>query len=174
MSRENTFHSLGLMPALMGLGHLSPAIGAIHTATGEYHFPLRLLTLIGTISAAVDCRSNIYSFSHRLTNICVAMDTYKDLPRSSRPAKWIWSLWIYGLWAIVLACTITLDMETIYDIYRVLPLGLAWGVPCVPLYTTSKGWVLSKPKTLVSKTRTLPLLVLTYYRPSSLKASHWW
>ena len=55
MSRTNLFYSLGVMPALMGLGHLAPAIGAIHTATGSYQFSGRLLGLIGTISALVDC-----------------------------------------------------------------------------------------------------------------------
>jgi hypothetical protein len=44
-----------LMPAFMGLGHLAPAIGAIQTATGSYKFPGKLLWLIGTISAVVDC-----------------------------------------------------------------------------------------------------------------------
>ncbi|KAI3576199.1 hypothetical protein IWW34DRAFT_808112 [Fusarium oxysporum f. sp. albedinis] len=130
MSRTNTFYSLGVMPGLMGLGHLAPAIGAIQTATGSYHFPVRLLGLI-------------------------AMDTYKDLSPSNRPAKWIWNLWVYGLWAIVLACTATLDLHTIYDIYRVLPLGLAWGIPCVPLYSISKGWILSKPKTLLFEAKSL-------------------
>ena len=55
MSRTDTFYSLGLMPTLMGLGHLAPAIGAIQTATGSYQFPGRLLGLIGTVSALVDC-----------------------------------------------------------------------------------------------------------------------
>ncbi|KAF4456165.1 hypothetical protein F53441_1649 [Fusarium austroafricanum] len=138
MSRTNTFYSLGLMPALMGLGHLAPAIGAIQTATGSYHFPGRLLGLIGTISAVVD-----------------SMDTYKDLSPSIRPAKWIWNLWVYGLWAIVLACTVTLDTHTIYDIYKVLPLGLVWGIPCVPMYSGSKGWILNKPKTLLFEAKSL-------------------
>lgn len=61
MSRTNLFASLGLMPALMGLGHLAPAIGAIHTATGSYQFPGRVLGLIGTISALVDCKNSFYS-----------------------------------------------------------------------------------------------------------------
>lgn len=59
MSRTNLFASLGLMPALMGLGHLVPAIGAIHTATGSYQFPGRVLGLIGTISALVDCKHSL-------------------------------------------------------------------------------------------------------------------
>ncbi|KAJ4253842.1 hypothetical protein NW762_010237 [Fusarium torreyae] len=138
MSRTNTFYSLGLMPAFMGLGHLAPAIGAIQTVTGSYQFPAKLLGLIGTISAVVD-----------------SMDTYKDLPPSSRPSNWIWKPWAYGLWAIVLACTSTLDLETIYDIYRVLPLGLLWGIPCILLFSASKGFVLSKPKTLLFEAKSL-------------------
>ncbi|KAF4958034.1 hypothetical protein FSARC_11131 [Fusarium sarcochroum] len=138
MSRTNTFYSLGLMPAFMGLGHLAPAIGAIQTVTGSYQFPAQLLGLIGTISAAVD-----------------SMDTYKDLPPSNRPSNWIWKSWIYGLWAIVLACTVTLDLETIYDIYRVLPLGLLWGIPCIPMFSASKGLVLNKPKALLFEAKSL-------------------
>lgn len=79
------------------------------------------------------------------------MDTYKDLSPSDRPSKLIWNIWVYGVWSIVLACTLLLDLKTIYDIYRVLPLGLLWGIPCVPAYTATKGWILSKPKTLVSE-----------------------
>lgn len=55
MSRTNLLYSLGVIPVFMGLGHLAPAIGAIHTATGSYRFPGRLFGLIGTISALVDC-----------------------------------------------------------------------------------------------------------------------
>ena len=44
------------MPILMGLGHLIPAIGAIHTATGSYQFPSAVLGMIGTAAALVDCR----------------------------------------------------------------------------------------------------------------------
>ncbi|KAK7415564.1 hypothetical protein QQX98_005810 [Neonectria punicea] len=138
MSRTNTFYSLGLMPALMGLGHLAPAIGAIQTATGSYQFPGKLLGLIGTISAVVD-----------------SIDTYKDIAQTSRPSKWVWKTWVYGLWAIVLACTVTLDLQTAYEIYRVLPLGLLWGVPCIPRFSTSKGLALSKPKTLLVEAKSL-------------------
>ncbi|KAM5344085.1 hypothetical protein ACJ41O_012622 [Fusarium nematophilum] len=138
MSRTDTFYSLGLMPALMGLGHLAPAMGAIQTATGSYQFPGRLLGLIGTISAVVD-----------------SIDTYKDIPQTNRPSKWVWKTWVYGLWAIVLACTVMLDLQTVYDIYRVLPLGLLWGVPCIPIFSTSKGLVLSKPKTLLLEAKSL-------------------
>lgn len=77
------------------------------------------------------------------------MDTYKDVPQSNRPSKWVWNTWVYGLWAIVLACTAMLDSHTAYHIYRVLPLGLLWGVPCIPQYSRSKVLVLAKPKTLV-------------------------
>jgi hypothetical protein len=65
MSRTNLLFSLGVIPAFMGLGHLAPAIGAIHTATGLYQFPGRLLGLIGTISALVDC-THYRNFSHVL------------------------------------------------------------------------------------------------------------
>ncbi|KAF5013351.1 hypothetical protein FDECE_654 [Fusarium decemcellulare] len=138
MSRTDTLYSLGLMPALMGLGHLAPAIGAIHTATGSYQFPSKLLGLIGTISAVVD-----------------SIDTYKDIPKTNRPSTWVWKAWVYGLWAIVLTCTVMLDLQTVYDIYRVLPLGLLWGVPCIPSYSASKGLVLSKPKTLLVEAKSL-------------------
>ncbi|KAJ3537417.1 hypothetical protein NM208_g6323 [Fusarium decemcellulare] len=138
MSRTDTLYSLGLMPALMGLGHLAPAIGAIHTATGSYQFPSKLLGLIGTISAVVD-----------------SIDTYKDIPKTNRPSAWVWKAWVYGLWAIVLTCTVMLDLQTVYDIYRVLPLGLLWGVPCIPSYSASKGLVLSKPKTLLVEAKSL-------------------
>jgi hypothetical protein len=57
-SRGHTFYSLGVMPVLMGLGHLAPAIGAIHTATGSYQYPGALLGMIGTAAALVDCRLN--------------------------------------------------------------------------------------------------------------------
>ncbi|KIL93917.1 hypothetical protein FAVG1_02479 [Fusarium avenaceum] len=138
MSRKNTFYSLGLMPALMGVGHLAPAIGAIKAITGSYQFPVKLLGLIGALSAIVD-----------------SMDTYKDLSPSDRPSKLIWNIWVYGVWSIVLACTLLLDLKTVYDIYRVLPLGLLWGIPCVPAYTATKGWILSKPKTLLFEAKSL-------------------
>ena len=51
----NTIFSLGVLPVLMGLGHLAPAIGAIHTATGTYQYPGALLGMIGTAAALVDC-----------------------------------------------------------------------------------------------------------------------
>lgn len=44
------------MPALMGVGHLAPAIGAIQATTGSYQFPVKLLGLIGALSAIVDCK----------------------------------------------------------------------------------------------------------------------
>lgn len=152
MSRKNTFYSLGLMPALMGVGHLAPAIGAIQAITGSYQFPVKLLGLIGALSAIVDCKWSflLYSLYARLLLTSLAMDTYKDLSPSDRPSKLIWNIWVYGVWSIVLACTLMLDLKTVYDIYRVLPLGLLWGIPCVPAYTATKGWILSKPKTLVS------------------------
>lgn len=55
MYRTNTFFSLGLMPIFMGLSHLTPAIGAIRTATGSYQFPGGLFGLIGAITIVVDC-----------------------------------------------------------------------------------------------------------------------
>lgn len=48
--------SLGVMPVLMGLGHLAPAIGAIHSATRSYQYPIALLGMIGTAAALVDCK----------------------------------------------------------------------------------------------------------------------
>lgn len=56
MPTTNTFYSLGLMPALISLGHLAPAIGAIRTITGSYQFPVELLGLIAAITVVVDCR----------------------------------------------------------------------------------------------------------------------
>lgn len=55
MSRSNTFYSLGLMPALIAIGHLAPSIGAIRAVTGSYHFPGRLIGLIGSITTIVVC-----------------------------------------------------------------------------------------------------------------------
>ncbi|KAH8817504.1 hypothetical protein F5884DRAFT_853918 [Xylogone sp. PMI_703] len=138
MSRTNTFYSLGLMPALIALGHLAPAIGAIQTATGSYQFPGRLLGLIATITTIVD-----------------SVDTYKDIPVSSRPSKWVWKTWVYGLWAIVLVCTALSGLQTAIDIYRVLPLGLLWGVPCIPRFSVSNGLALTKPKTLLVEGKSL-------------------
>jgi hypothetical protein len=54
---DPTLFSLGMMPFLMGVGHLAPAIGAIRTATGTYQLPGALLGMIGTASALVDCMS---------------------------------------------------------------------------------------------------------------------
>ncbi|KAF5027509.1 hypothetical protein F66182_380 [Fusarium sp. NRRL 66182] len=83
------------------------------------------------------------------------MDTYKDLSPSSRPSNWIWKPWVYGLWVVVLACTAALDLQTVYDIYRVLPLGLLWGIPCIPAFSVSKGLALIKPKTLLFEAKSL-------------------
>lgn len=60
MSRTNTLYSLGVLPAMMGLGHLAPAIGAIETATGSYQFPVSLLGLIATISGLVDGKFQLH------------------------------------------------------------------------------------------------------------------
>lgn len=54
-SRGESLYSLGVLPALMGIGHLAPAIGAIHSVTGEYQFPVALLGMIGAASCLVDC-----------------------------------------------------------------------------------------------------------------------
>lgn len=157
MSRTDTFYSLGLMPALMGLGHLAPAIGAIQTATGSYQFPLPLLGLIGTISGLVDCAYSKISLPCVLPDANddwnVAIDTYKDVPLSSRPQKWIWKTWTYGLWAIVAACTMMSGWQTAIIVYRVLPLGLLWGAPCIPSFSKSNRLSLTKPKTLVRPSR---------------------
>lgn len=55
-ARGNMLFSLGVMPVLMGLGHLAPAIGAIHSATRSYQYPIALLGMIGTAAALVDCK----------------------------------------------------------------------------------------------------------------------
>lgn len=51
------FSRLVVIPLLMGLGHLAPAIGAIRTATGTYQFPIALLGMIAIGAALVDCKS---------------------------------------------------------------------------------------------------------------------
>ncbi|PGH04562.1 hypothetical protein GX51_03393 [Blastomyces parvus] len=137
-SRSDALYRLGLMPALMGLGHLAPAIGAIHTALGSYRFPRALLWLIGTASALVD-----------------SQDTYKDLPPPSRPRKWIWRLWIYSLWAIIMTCTFLSGMETSIRIYQFSLIGLLWGTPCIPHFSASSGMNLSKPKTVLREWKSL-------------------
>ena len=58
-SRGSWLFSLGLMPLLMGLGHLAPAIGAIYAATGSYQFPVPLLGMIGSAAALVDCKLGV-------------------------------------------------------------------------------------------------------------------
>ncbi|RDW94992.1 hypothetical protein BP5796_00755 [Coleophoma crateriformis] len=138
MSRTNLFYSLGVIPAFMGLGHLAPAIGAIHTATGSYQFPGCLLGLIGTISALVD-----------------SIDKYKDVPLSNRPPKWIWKIWTYGLWAIVLVCAVMSGLQTVILVGRVLPVGLLWGTRCIPQFSKSDGLFLTKPKSLLSGAKSL-------------------
>ncbi|EEA23479.1 hypothetical protein PMAA_100670 [Talaromyces marneffei ATCC 18224] len=50
----NSFNRLVVIPVLMGLGHLAPAIGAIRAATGTYQFPVALLGMIATGAALVD------------------------------------------------------------------------------------------------------------------------
>ncbi|KAH7395905.1 hypothetical protein BKA64DRAFT_674923 [Cadophora sp. MPI-SDFR-AT-0126] len=138
MSRSNLFASLGLMPALMGLGHLAPAIGAIHTATGSYQFPGRVLGLIGTISALVD-----------------SIDKYKDTPLSRRPRKWVWKTWIYSLSAICLVCAFMSGLQTVTLVLRALPLGLLWSARCVPLFSKSGGVLLIKPKSFLGEAKSL-------------------
>lgn len=78
-----------------------------------------------------------------------AADTYKDLPFPSRPSKWIWNTWIYGLWALVLVFTLLSGLPTAIDIFQVLPVGLLWGIPCVPRLSSSNKLILAKPKALV-------------------------
>ncbi|PVH84681.1 hypothetical protein DL98DRAFT_610086 [Cadophora sp. DSE1049] len=130
MSRTNLFASLGLMPALMGLGHLAPAIGAIHTATGSYQFPGRVLGLI-------------------------AIDKYKDTPLSRRPRKWIWKTWTYSLSAICLVCAFMSGLQTVILVLRALPLGLLWSARCVPLFSKSGGVLLIKPKSFLGEAKSL-------------------
>lgn len=54
---RNVYINLFLIPLLMGLGHLAPAIGAIRVATGTYQFPIALFGMIATGAAPVDCKS---------------------------------------------------------------------------------------------------------------------
>lgn len=58
-TQDNTLFSVGVLPVLMGLGHLAPAMGAIRTATGSYQFPGAVLGMVGTAAALVDCKLNI-------------------------------------------------------------------------------------------------------------------
>lgn len=51
-----TFCHIFIIPVLMGLGHLAPAIGAVRTATGTYQFPVALFGMIATGAALVDCK----------------------------------------------------------------------------------------------------------------------
>ncbi|KAH7360213.1 hypothetical protein BKA65DRAFT_473374 [Rhexocercosporidium sp. MPI-PUGE-AT-0058] len=136
MSRTNLFQSLGLVPALMGLGHLAPAIGAIHTATGSYQFPGRVLGLIGTVSALVD-----YT------------------PLSRRPRKWIWKTWTCILWSVVLACAAISGFQTVFLVGRALPLGILWSARCIPQYSKSDGLSLIKPKILLGEAKSLVVAI---------------
>jgi hypothetical protein len=79
-SQWNQFYIIGLMPFLMGFGHLVPAIGAIHTATGSYQYPWALFGMIITSAALVDCglTENII-VDLRLTINPIVYDTYKIL-----------------------------------------------------------------------------------------------
>lgn len=52
----NVYIHLFVIPVLMGLGHLAPAIGAIRAATGTYQFPVALFGMIVTGAALVDCK----------------------------------------------------------------------------------------------------------------------
>lgn len=60
----NTFNRLVVIPVLMGLGHLAPAIGAIRTVTGTYQFPSALLGMIAAGAALVDCKSILIRRNH--------------------------------------------------------------------------------------------------------------
>lgn len=58
LSFKSLIH-LFMIPVLMGLGHLAPAIGAIRAATGTHQFPVTLFGMIATIAALVGCKSKI-------------------------------------------------------------------------------------------------------------------
>lgn len=53
----NAYIHLFVIPLLMGLGHLAPAIGAIRAATITYQSPVALFGMIATGAALVDCKS---------------------------------------------------------------------------------------------------------------------
>jgi len=59
LSGGDTFFSLGVLPFLMALGHLSPTIGASQIATGTYQFPGALLGMLTAATTLVDCGSEI-------------------------------------------------------------------------------------------------------------------
>lgn len=155
----NNLQRLVVMPVLMGIGHLAPAIGAIHTVTGTYQFPGALLGMIATGAALVDCKlpkvywlllsviskvgSNYHSAAH------TAYDTYKDVPIPNRPPKWIWNIWFYSLWTMVIVCTIYSGFKPAIVMYRFALLGLGWGTPCVPYLMPKCGLRLYKPKDIV-------------------------
>lgn len=72
------------------------------------------------------------------------------MPVNDRPRLWVWKAWKYGLWAVVVVCTWLSGLQTAILIYRVLPLGLLWGARCIPVFYRTGGFVMKKPKTLVS------------------------
>lgn len=92
-------------------------------------------------------------FSYIANLVSAAVDTYKDVALVDRPRKWIWKTWLYAMWAIVAVCTALSGLQTAILIYRVLPLGLLWGAPCIPSFSRTDGLALTKPKTLVSPPR---------------------
>ncbi|KND93730.1 hypothetical protein TOPH_01647 [Tolypocladium ophioglossoides CBS 100239] len=147
-SRGHPFFSLGVMPALMGLGHLAPVLAAIYTATGLVQFPPALLGMIGTAAALVD-----------------SYDTYKDVPLPQRPRKWVWNIWMCSLWAVVLVCTYYSGFQTAIQMYRFSFIGLCWGTPCIPVMSPASGFRLRlcKPKTVFREAKSLVVAVCMGY-----------
>ena len=63
-SRGESLFSVGVLPSLMGLGHLAPVLGSIYAATGDFQHSLPLLAMLGTGAALVDCE-----YTHQVMNI---------------------------------------------------------------------------------------------------------
>lgn len=152
-SKDNTLYTLGILPTLMGIGHLAPVIGAIYSATGSYQFPWAVLGMIGTASTLIDCMWLIYLFLPNLKADFysrIAHDTHKDVPLSARPREWVWKTWIYSLWTMVFFFTFFSGIHSAWEMYRFSLIGLCWGTPCVPTFSSSAGLHFFKPKTVVS------------------------
>ncbi|KAE9373807.1 hypothetical protein N431DRAFT_337271 [Stipitochalara longipes BDJ] len=137
-AREPSFFSIGVMPILMGLGHLAPAMGTIHNATGFYQYPRYILGMI-------------------------TYDTYKDTPLSNRPQKWIWSLWIFFLWSIIFICIVGVGFPAAMQIYRFSLVGMFWGTPCIPFFSQAVGFQVYKPKAVVSSAKSLIVAICMGY-----------
>jgi hypothetical protein len=177
MSRTNTFYSLGVMPVLLGLGHLAPAVGAIQTATGSYHFPVRLLGLIGTISAVVDCKSYscpyLTSSQGNVTNH--PPPSYGHLQRSLavQPACQV-DMEPLGIWPMDHCPSVYCDVRPSHHI-RHIPCPTSWsglGTPLRPVVLDLQGMD-SKQAQNSGKLNTHSIHMTYPYTFSSLKQSLW-